>query len=102
MASGLCLASGEADLRVLLRNRPLWDVVVIALSIGGLIISGGADRVAPVADVTSLADKLKQQKGITITQSVVEGATHFFDPGMDQLVGTVDDYVRRRLTESTR
>ena len=68
----------------------------------GLIISGSADRVVPPADVTSLADKLKQQKGITITQSVVEGATHFFDPGMDQLVGTVDDYVRRRLTETSR
>ena len=68
----------------------------------GLIISGGADRVAPVADVTSLADKLKQQKGITITQSVVEGATHFFDPGMDEMIGTVDQYVRQRLTETTR
>ena len=29
----------DFDLRILLRNRPLWDIVVIALSIGGLIIS---------------------------------------------------------------
>lgn len=29
----------DFDLRVLLRHRPLWDIVVIALSIGGLIVS---------------------------------------------------------------
>lgn len=29
----------DFDLRVLLRNRPMWDIVVIALSIAGLIIS---------------------------------------------------------------
>jgi hypothetical protein len=68
----------------------------------GLIVSGAADRVAPVADVTALADKLKQQKGISITQATIEGATHFFDPGMDALIALVDDYVRRRLTESSR
>jgi len=68
----------------------------------GLIVSGSADRVVPPADVTTLADKLKQQKGITVTQATIEGASHFFDPGMDQMIGLVDDYVRRRLTETTR
>ena len=56
----------------------------------------------PPADVSVLADKLKQQKGITITQKVVEGAGHFFDPGMDEMIATVDAYVRQRLTETTR
>jgi uncharacterized protein len=68
----------------------------------GLIINGSADRVVPPADVAGLADKLKMQKGITITHKVIEGAGHFFDPGMDELIGDVDAYVRRRLTESTR
>jgi len=68
----------------------------------GLIVSGSADRVVPQADVASLADKLKQQKGITITHEVIEGASHFFDPGMEELIATVDAYVRRRLTESSR
>ena len=40
----------------------------------------------PPADVTSLADKLKQQKGITITHKTIEGASHFFDPGMEEMV----------------
>ncbi len=68
----------------------------------GLIINGSADRVAPPADVAGLADKLKQQKGITITHKTIEGAGHFFDPGMDEMIATVDEYVRRRLAENTR
>ena len=56
----------------------------------------------PPADVASLADKLKQQKGITITHKTIEGASHFFDPGMEEMIATVDAYVRRRLGESSR
>ena len=52
----------------------------------GLIISGSADRVVPPADVAGLADKLKQQKGITITHKTIEGAGHFFDPGMEEMI----------------
>ena len=69
----------------------------------GLIINGSADRVAPPADTVSLVNKLHEQKGITITHNVVEGAGHFFeDPHMDTMIGTVKDYVRRRLGETTR
>jgi hypothetical protein len=68
----------------------------------GLILSGSADRVVPPAEVASLADKLKQQKGITITHQTIEGASHFFDPGMEEMIGTVEAYVRRRMTETSR
>ena len=68
----------------------------------GLIVNGTADRVVPPASVVDLSDKLKQQKGITITHTEVEGAGHFFDPGMDDMIGLVDGYVRRRLTETSR
>ena len=68
----------------------------------GLIISGSADRVVPPSEVTALADKLKQQKGITITHQTIEGASHFFDPGMEEMIGNVETYVRRRMTENTR
>ncbi|MHA3978670.1 alpha/beta hydrolase [Halovulum sp. GXIMD14794] len=68
----------------------------------GLIVNGSADRVVPPADITALSDKLKQQKGITITHEVIEGAGHFFEPGMDELMGLVNSYVGRRLTENTR
>ncbi|MBB5514826.1 hypothetical protein FHS89_000832 [Rubricella aquisinus] len=62
----------------------------------GLIINGENDRVVPPADVVGLSDKLKQQKGITITHSVVPEAGHFFEKGMEDMIGQVQDYVRMR------
>ncbi len=69
----------------------------------GLIINGSADRVVPTSDVEGLVEKLHEQKGITITHEVVEGAGHFFEPPhMETMIGSVDSYVRRRMTENTR
>ncbi len=70
----------------------------------GLIINGTNDRVAPPpADTHTLVDKLHEQKGITITHTEVEGAGHFFENDhMDTMITSVDEYVRRRLTETTR
>ena len=68
----------------------------------GLIINGTADRVVPPGDIDNLAKKLQMQKGITVTHTQIEGAGHFFDPGMDEMIGNVDEYVRRRMTENTR
>lgn len=47
-------------------------------------------------------EKLHQQKGITITHEVIEGAGHFFDPGMTEMLDMTEAYVRRRMTETTR
>jgi len=69
----------------------------------GLIINGTADRVAPPRDTDILVEKLHEQKGITITHQQIEGAGHFFeDPHMETMIGNVDEYVRRRLTETSR
>jgi alpha/beta superfamily hydrolase len=69
----------------------------------GLVINGSADRVAPPSDTADLVNKLHEQKGITITHTVLNGAGHFFENDhMDTMIGTVDDYVRRRLTETSR
>ena len=69
----------------------------------GLIINGSADRVAPPRDTHALVAKLHEQRGITITHEEVEGADHFFqEPHMDTMMSTVEDYVRRRLTETSR
>ena len=58
---------------------------------------------APPADTHALVDKLHEQKGITITHTEVEGAGHFYEGDhMETMLGAVDEYVRRRLTESTR
>ena len=71
----------------------------------GLIINGTADRVAPPKDTQGLVGKLREQKGITITHEEIEGADHFFrddEVHMKPMIDTVQSYVRRRLTETSR
>ena len=69
----------------------------------GLIINGLADRVAPPHDTSELVERLHEQRGITITHHEVEDADHFFaDEHMETLIGTVTEYVKRRLTETSR
>ncbi len=63
----------------------------------GLIINGDADRVAPAEDVEKLVAKLQAQKGITITHEMIEKANHFYDKSMDEMIGTLSDYVRIRV-----
>jgi alpha/beta superfamily hydrolase len=66
----------------------------------GLIVNGEADRIAPMGDIEKLAAKLRTQKGITVTHTTIPGANHFFDEGMDQMVETVERYMRGRLAEA--
>jgi len=69
----------------------------------GLVINGTSDRVAPPRDTHVLVEKLQEQKGITVTHAEVDGAGHFFeDPHMEKMIGTVTDYVTRRLGETSR
>lgn len=65
----------------------------------GLIIHGDLDKVAPPKDVQVLVDKLKAQKGITIRQQILEGANHFFDGKVDELIAACSAYVDERLAE---
>ena len=71
----------------------------------GIIINGTADRVAPPKDTHALVAKLREQKGITVTHTEIEGADHFFrddEAHLAPMIETVQAYVRRRLTETTR
>jgi hypothetical protein len=68
----------------------------------GLIINGEADRIVPQSDTKKLADKLKTQKGITITHATVPGANHFFETGMEEMIDVVKGYVHARLIEGGR
>ncbi len=65
----------------------------------GLIINGTEDQVVPPADVEKLAERLKAQKGITIDHQTVPGANHFFEKNLEDLIGSVETYVDRRLEE---
>ena len=69
----------------------------------GMIIHGSEDRVATPQDTKELVAKLHEQKGIEITHEEIEGPGPFFDePHMETMLGAVNSYVRRRLTEHTR
>ena len=62
----------------------------------GLIISGSADRVVPAADVDRRSPTSSSSRRASPSPTTtIEGASHFFDPGMDEMIATVDDYVRR-------
>lgn len=69
----------------------------------GLIINGLADRVAPPCDTLELVERLHEQKGIMITHHEIGEADHFFsNEHMDALIATVTEYVKKRLTETSR
>jgi alpha/beta superfamily hydrolase len=63
----------------------------------GIIIQGGADEVVTPSGVQKLVDKLKTQKHIVIDHVVVDGANHFFEHEMPQLMQAVDSYLDKRL-----
>ncbi len=63
----------------------------------GLIIHGDNDKVVPTKDVQTLVDKLKTQKGIVIDHQTIEGANHFFEGHIDELIENCGAYVDRRL-----
>ena len=63
----------------------------------GLIVHGAADRVVPPSEVQTLVEKLKTQKGIVIDQQIVEGANHFFEGKVEELMGICGNYLDKRL-----
>ncbi|MBU1175496.1 MAG: alpha/beta hydrolase [Alphaproteobacteria bacterium] len=65
----------------------------------GLIIHGTEDRVTPPSSVQKLVDKLKTQKGITIEQQQVQGANHFFENNVEELIGRCGEYLDRRRAD---
>ncbi len=68
----------------------------------GLIVHGSQDRVAPPADVQTLVEKLKTQKGIVVEQQMIDGANHFFENSVDELMGIVGGYLDKRLEASAK
>ncbi|MBX9759550.1 MAG: alpha/beta hydrolase [Beijerinckiaceae bacterium] len=68
----------------------------------GLFVHGDQDRVAPLKEVMGLIEKLKTQRGILIEHAVVQGANHFFENRVDELIAEVGTYLDRRLDNPVR
>lgn len=62
----------------------------------GLIINGLADRVAPPPETLKLVEKLQAQRGITVDHVEIEGANHFYDKHMDEMLADVHGYLDKR------
>jgi alpha/beta superfamily hydrolase len=63
----------------------------------GLFVHGDRDAVVPLRDVDVLIEKLKAQRGIIIDRTVIEGANHFFENHVDELLTEVSGYLDKRL-----
>jgi alpha/beta superfamily hydrolase len=68
----------------------------------GLFVHGDQDRVAPLKEVTAVIEKLKTQKGIQIEHAIVEGANHFFENRVEELIAKVGVYLDKRLDNPPR
>jgi hypothetical protein len=49
--------------------------------------------------VQTLVDKLRAQKGTNVEYKVIPGADHYYRTQMDQLTGTTDEFIARKLEE---
>lgn len=67
----------------------------------GLMINGDADRVISQDSVSSLVEKLKTQKGVTIEHKVIPGGNHFFEGHIDELIASIEDYLDKRLEDQS-
>lgn len=59
----------------------------------GLIVHGSRDETVPEEDVSNLANRLKQQRGIEIDYRKIPGATHFYEDKHDRLIKEVGSYL---------
>lgn len=79
----------------------LYDFAFLApCPASGLFIHGTRDQVVPEADVQKLVDRLSAQRGIKITYAKVEGANHFFDNHMPEVVDLVEEYAKKRMAST--
>jgi alpha/beta superfamily hydrolase len=67
----------------------------------GIIIQGTGDEVVTPGSTQKLVDKLRTQRHITIHHDEINGANHFFEHEMEQLMGSVDNYLDMRLSPNS-
>jgi alpha/beta superfamily hydrolase len=66
----------------------------------GIFIQGAADTVVQPNSVVKLVEKLRTQKHITIHHEEIPRANHFFENEIEELMGSVDNYLDFRLDPS--
>ena len=64
----------------------------------GIFVQGAADTVVQPGAVQKLVDKLRTQKHITIHHEEIPRANHFYENELEDLMGSVDNYLDFRLS----
>lgn len=59
----------------------------------GLILQGSQDQIVPHTHSEKLAERLRAQKGIEIDYRLVDGASHFFNDHIPDLMGNIHDHM---------
>jgi len=67
----------------------------------GIVVNGTADDIVSPNSVDKLVAKLKTQKQITIDHKTIEGAGHFFENSLEELIGIIETYLDKRTMENT-
>ena len=60
-------------------------------------MSGDSDSISSPEDVERALTKVRVQKGEEIERTTVKGANHFYQDRRDELIGTCEEYLLRRL-----
>lgn len=66
--------------------------------VSGQIIHGSDDAIVPVASISTLVEKLRNQKGIKIDYQLVNSSDHFFTDQIPTLCHHVENYLNFRTS----
>lgn len=61
----------------------------------GLILQGGKDNIVPPHHTEQLAERLRAQKGIEIDYRTIDGAGHFFNDHIPDMMMNVHDHLNK-------
>ena len=61
----------------------------------GIMIYGKKDELVPTEYITELNKRLSAQKGIKVEFKSIQDANHFFSKNEDQLVKSLDKYIKK-------
>lgn len=79
----------------------MYDFTFLApCPVSGLMIQGDRDEIVPKESVEKLAERLAQQRGITVDYRCVSGADHFFTNKLNNVMHHVNAYLDKHATRS--
>ena len=63
----------------------------------GLVTYGTEDQIIPPDDVVGAVERIRTQKGTSVTAIPIEGADHFYTHHLERALDVVDDYLDENL-----